>query len=261
MPAIGIGHLYPKAASIASSGFGLSALCVAAERGYLKEHDAEARMLAILDFFANRCPQVHGFFYHYIDVTNGTRIAKYELSSIDTSLLVCGVLHARRFLNSGKADALALTIYGRVDWNWMLNGGPTLAMGWMPESGFIPYRWENFCEATLMYLMAIGSPTHPIPAHNWNAIKRNLLDYGGIRFITSYGALFIHLSAYLGRFSRHSRPLHELLRELDRGYPRAQDLLHADARTMSLDGRERVGFWRIRITTAAAIRLGQDPPP
>ncbi len=192
VPAIGIGHLYPKAASIATSGFGLSALCVAAERGYLPAQDAEARMLAILDFFANRCPHVHGFFYHYIDVTNGARIAKYELSSIDTALLVCGVLHARRFLNSSKADALASTIYGRVDWKWMLNGGATLAMGWMPESGFIPYRWETFCEATLMYLIAIGSPTHPIPARSWDAIKRNFLDYGGIRFITSYGALFIH---------------------------------------------------------------------
>jgi hypothetical protein len=179
-------------ASIAASGFGLSALAVAAQRDYLPQADCEQRMLSILDYFANRAENVHGFFYHYMDTRTGARVGHHELSSIDTALLLCGVYHVREFLNSAKSDKLADLITSRVDWMWMFNGGPTLDMGWTPENGFLKYRWSSYCESTLMFLMAIASPTHPIPARSWDAIERKALNYGGIRFITSYGALFIH---------------------------------------------------------------------
>jgi hypothetical protein len=204
---IGVGKDFPTAASIAASGFGLSALIVAIERGYLPRAECEKRIHSILDYFANRANNVRGFFYHYMDVRNGERIGDYELSSIDTALLLCGVLHARAFLNSEKSDKLADTISRRVDWAWMYNGGPTLDMGWTPEHGFIRYRWGSYCESSLMFLMAIGSPTHPIPAESWDAIERKALNYGGIRFITSYGGLFIHQYAHLwGDFrNQHDR--------------------------------------------------------
>ena len=191
-PHIGIGHDYPNVASIAASGFGISALIVAAARGYLPAADCEQRILAILDYFANRAQNVHGFFYHYMNTKSGERIGDYELSSIDTALLLCGVLHARAFFNNAQLEALADKIYQRVDWTWMYDNGPTLQMGWKPESGWLKYRWGNYCESTLMFLMAIGSPTHPIPAESWDAIERKALNYGGQRFITSYGGLFIH---------------------------------------------------------------------
>ena len=194
---VGIGAEFQRAASIAASGFGLSALVVAADRNYIAASNCEQRMYAMLDFFANRAQHVHGFFYHYVDVATGARIAKYELSSIDTALLLCGILHARDFLNSSRADALARTIYDRVNWEWMMNGGPTLAMGWTPEDNFIQYRWSSYCESTLMYMMAIGSPTHPIAPEAWDKVERNPINYGGVRFITSYGAIFIHQYAHL----------------------------------------------------------------
>ncbi len=188
----GIGHKYPTAASIAASGFGISALCVAADRGYLPQTDCEARILTILEFFAHTCEQNHGFFYHYIDVHTGARIGKYELSPIDTALLLCGILHARVFLNSRKVHTLATLIYERVDWQWMMNGGPGICYNWTPEEGFSRDQWLGFDESLLMYLMAIGSPTHPVPPSCWEAITRNEYDYGGIHYISSPGSLFIY---------------------------------------------------------------------
>jgi hypothetical protein len=184
-------------ASTAASGFALSAFTVAAERGYLSPGKCEQRMLLILDFYANHIEHEHGFFYHYTDVANGHRIDKTELSSIDTALFLCGVLHASQYLNSAAADALARQIYHRVDWEWMLNHRNTLAMGWTPEEGFLSVHWDSYCESTIMYLLAIGSPTHPIPATSWRNVKRDQIDYGGIRFITSYGALFIHQYSHI----------------------------------------------------------------
>ncbi len=113
--------------------------------------------------------------------------------------LLAGALHARRYLNSSIADQLASTIYERVEWPWMLGVAAhsstkeaTLSMGWLPESGFLNGRWDSYSECLLMYLIAIGSPTHPLPEQSWNAIARNTFDYGGIRFLSSFGALFIH---------------------------------------------------------------------
>ena len=185
--------------SIAATGFGLSALCVAAEHHYLSPSLCEQRILRTLDFVANHIQHEHGFLPHYLQASSGAVEPESEFSSIDTALFLAGALHARRFLNSSKADALAWAIYARVDWPWMLDGHAgdpgkpgTLCMGWLPKSGFLQARWDSYSECMLMYLMAIGSPTHPLPAQVWQQIQRNTFDYGGIRFISSFGALFIH---------------------------------------------------------------------
>ena len=184
-------------ASIAATGFGLSALCLAALHGYLPVGQCHERVMRTLHFLAERAPHMHGFFPHYLDARTGAREAGTEFSSIDTALLLCGALHARSVLNSHEADKLVGTIYDRIEWPWMLDGGKgdaaaTLCMGWLPESGFLKARWDSYSECVLMYLLAMGSPTHPLGAASWNAIQRNTFDYGGIRFVSSLGALFIH---------------------------------------------------------------------
>ncbi len=183
-----------RTGSIAATGFGLSALCVAARHGYLPQSQCEQRILGTLRFLAERAPQQHGFFPHYLHARTGAPASGSEYSSIDTALLLAGALHARRSLNSAAAERLASLIYERVEWPWMLGdrGEATLSMGWMPDSGFLPARWDTYSECLLMYLLAIGSPTHPLQQRSWNAIVRNTFDYGGIRFISSFGALFIH---------------------------------------------------------------------
>lgn len=109
-------------ASIAATGFGLSALCIGQERGYRSSAEITERVRKTLRFVANDLPHEHGFFYHFIDMNTGARINKCELSSIDSSLLYCGILTARQYFSDAEIQDLATRIYERVDWPWMLNG-------------------------------------------------------------------------------------------------------------------------------------------
>ncbi len=186
-----------RVASIAATGFGLSALCIAAQRGYLRRFDCEQRVEKTLAFLLEDCPHEHGFLYHFIDIESGQRMFNSELSSIDTALLLCGVLLCRQFFaNNARIAALATTFYRRVDWQWMLNAGDTLSMGWLPEQGFLQHRWDIYAELMTMYLMAIGSPTHPIPVATWQALQRPLIQFGGIEYISGLAPLFIHQYAH-----------------------------------------------------------------
>jgi hypothetical protein len=159
-------------ASIAATGFGLTALCIADKRGYRKNNEIVDRVRNTLRFLWDKMPHEHGFFYHFVDMNSGQRWEKCELSSIDSSLLLCGVLTARQYFHDPEIQRLATKIYERVDWPWMLNGGNTLTMGWHPETGFIDGRWEHYCELMMIYLLAIGSPTHPISPETWKAWTR-----------------------------------------------------------------------------------------
>ena len=178
-------------ASIASTGFGLTALCVADERGWLGEGEALERVRKTLRFVHDDLPHHKGFYYHFVDIDTGERRWESELSSIDTALLLAGVLHARAYFDDEEVDRLATAIYERVDWPWMLNGGETLSHGWRPESGFIEWRWDSYSELFHMYLMAIGSPTHPIPPESWDAIARPEFTYGDFTYVQCH-ALFTH---------------------------------------------------------------------
>ena len=185
--------LEPGLASIAATGFGLSALCIAAKRHYLVPSQCEERVERTLAFLLETCPHEHGFLYHFIDIESGQRLFGSELSSIDTALLLCGVLHCRQyFAGNSRIEALATTFYRRIDWQWMLNGGDTLSMGWLPEQGFLKHRWDIYAELTTMYLLAIGSPNHPIPAEMWESVQRPVISYGGIDYISGVAPLFIH---------------------------------------------------------------------
>jgi hypothetical protein len=172
-------------ASIAATGFGLTAICIATERGWIKRDTARERVRTTLRFFAEHALQEHGWFYHWLDVNTGERMWKSEVSSIDTALLLAGALTARQyFQDDAEIVRLAATIYERIDFPWMLNGHPTLlSMGWRPESGFIKARWDDYSEHPILYLLAIGSTTHPITPAAWYAWKRNWNYYKGYKYL------------------------------------------------------------------------------
>jgi hypothetical protein len=181
-------------ASIAATGFGLTAISIAAERRWINPDDAKERVRTTLRFFAERAPQEHGWFYHWLDRVTGERRWQSEISSIDTALLLGGVLTARQyFRNDAEIYALATKIYERVDFPWMLNNHPTLlSHGWKPESGFLKPRWDTYSEHTILYLLAIGSPSHPITPRSWHAWKREWVAYGRYRYLSGTPPLFIH---------------------------------------------------------------------
>jgi len=178
--------------SIAATGFGLTSLCIADHRGYRKSAEIVDRVRNTLRFMAHDLHNEHGFFFHFIHMETGERWAKCELSSIDSSILLCGVLTTRQYFSDQEIKDLATKIYQRVDWPWMLNGGPTLAMGWHPESGFLKARWEHYCELMMIYLLGVGSPTHPLPPETWNAWTRPRIKYQGIEYISGNDPIFTH---------------------------------------------------------------------
>ncbi len=182
-----------RMASIAATGFGLSALCIADYRRYLPRRQLLDQVSRTLRFHAETLPHVHGFFYHFNDVDTGARFGNCELSPIDTALLLCGVLTARaHFHTDPEIVRLATLLYNRVDWPWMLNGGRTFAMGWSPEHGFQPGRWSHYCELMMIYLLALGSPTHPVPPSTWKAFTRPTIIYDGLTYISASDPLFVH---------------------------------------------------------------------
>jgi len=178
--------------SIAATGFGLASLCIGVRRGYRKSAEIADRVRNTLKFIANDLHNEHDFFFHFIHMETGERWEKCELSSIDSSILLCGILTARQYFSDQEIKDLATKIYQRVDWPWMLDGGKTFSMGWHPESGFLDARWEHFCELMMIYLLAIGSPTHPVDASSWNAWTRPKITYQGIEYISGNDPIFTH---------------------------------------------------------------------
>jgi hypothetical protein len=179
-------------ASIAATGFGLTALCIAHERNYAPRHEIEARVLMTLRYLWSGLPHERGFYYHFVNYRTGERVWKCELSSIDTTLLLCGVLTARQHFRNAEIRRLAEQIYHRVDWRWMMNGSNTLSHGWKPESGFLKSHWDHYCELMMLYLLAIGAPSNAAPAESWAAFSRPVFEYKGHKFISSKDPLFIH---------------------------------------------------------------------
>jgi hypothetical protein len=181
-----------RMASIASTGFGLTALCIADHRGFLPHAQIVERVRTTLNWHLNSMPEVHGFFYHFTDIETGERFRGSELSSIDTAILICGMLMARAYFDDPQIQSLAQQIYERVDWPWMLNGGKAFSMGWQPDSGFLANRWDHYCELMMIDLLAIGSPTHPVAPEYWNNFTRSTIHYDGFDYISGDDPLFTH---------------------------------------------------------------------
>jgi hypothetical protein len=199
------GHSF---SSIAAVGFGLTAYGVGVERHYITREQAVDRTLATLRFFAS-APQndsedyasgYHGFFYHFLDMQSGKRAMRYvELSSVDTTLLLGGVLFAQSYYDRDTPQekeirTLADTIYRRVDWTWMQTRKPLISMGWTPGGKFIPADWKGYNEGMLVYILALGSPTHPVGPDAWDAwLSTNKLTWG-----TFQGQTFLNFAPLFG---------------------------------------------------------------
>ncbi len=205
------GGLDPRPnASIAATGFGLSALCIAHHRGYADRAALQAQVLRTLRFHAEELPHEHGFFYHFNDVHTGKPMSWSEVSSIDTALLICGVLTVRAYFRSDpEIVRYATTIYERVDWPWMLSRQPQqvnqFAMGWKSASGFIPSSWNHYCELMMIPLLALGSPTHPVSPEVWSSWSRPRITYDGLTYISGDDPLFVHQYSHAWFDFRHRR--------------------------------------------------------
>jgi len=198
--------------SIAAVGFGLTAYPIGVERGWVTRAQALGRTLATLRFFANAAmgPEPagrtghNGFFYHFIDMDNGRRFERTELSSIDTTLLLGGALFAAQYFDRPDADEaevrrLATRLNDAVDWRWMLGRGPFISMGWNPETGFIKSQWDRYNEATLLYLLALGSPTFAVPPEIWLRYTANFdLGWGD-----HWGQRHLHFPPLFGHQYSH----------------------------------------------------------
>jgi hypothetical protein len=186
-------HPSHNIASSAATGFGLTALCIASERGWISRAEARERVRRTLRFFAERASQEHGWFLHWMDSPTGERRWQSEYSSIDTALLLGGVLTARGYFHDdAEINQLATLIYRRVDFKWMLAGHPALlSHGWKPETGFLKPRWDTYSEHLMQDLLAMGSPTHAVSPLTWRAWERKRISYAGYTYITG-GPLFTH---------------------------------------------------------------------
>jgi hypothetical protein len=179
-------------ASIAATGFGLTALCIGQQRGYVSLSDARERVIKTLRTLWNVMPNHRGFFYHFANIKTGERIWDSEISSIDTAILLCGILTCRRHFRSSQLTRLAYDIFNRVEWNWLSEDTNLVSHGWSPEGGFLPYRWGDYSELMMMYLLGLGSASHPLPAAAWHAWKRTIFEYDGLRYVGSFAPLFVH---------------------------------------------------------------------
>ena len=166
--------------SIAAVGFALTAYPIGVERDYVSRAEARDRVLTTLRFFWN-APQgpapsgvtgYKGFFYHFLDMETGQRFEDVELSTIDTTLLLGGILFCQVYFDGEEPEEVAIrayadSIYRRVDWRWAVARPPLVSMGWRPEEAFIKADWRGFNEAMLLYVLALASPTHPVDTAAW----------------------------------------------------------------------------------------------
>jgi hypothetical protein len=172
----------PSFSSVAAVGFGLAAYPIGAERGWVTREEARERVLATLRFLhdapagdsAAGTTGTHGFFYHFLDMRTGRRFETVELSTIDTALCLAGALFCQSYFDGKEAAeaevrTLAEDLFRRADWAWAVRRPPRISMGWTPEEGFHDYDWRGYNEAMIVYVLALGSPTHPVGEGAWPA--------------------------------------------------------------------------------------------
>jgi len=198
-----------SASSIASVGFGLSAICVGVDHSWVSREAAADRVLTTLKTFWEK-PQgksaqgvigYKGFFYHFLDMNTALRAGTTELSSIDTALLLAGIIHCKQYFNQDNQNEnlirqLADSVYYRIDWEWMRNYEPNITMEWTPERGFRGW-WSGYNEAMIMCILGLGSPTHPNPSSIWKAWT------GGYDWETHYSYTYVRFAPLFGHQYSH----------------------------------------------------------
>jgi hypothetical protein len=180
-------------ASMASTGFALTALCIAYHRRWMDPGAIRGRVTTTLRHLAYEQQHYLGWFYHFVNRKTGERAWDCELSTIDTALLLAGVITAQQcFLDDPNIPGLAQEIYDRVDFLWMLDPGTNLMrMGWKPGSGFLRSVWANYRENVILQIIAIASRTHPLPVATWYSFHRDAIAFGEYSFV-GRGPLFTH---------------------------------------------------------------------
>lgn len=191
--------------SIAAVGFGLAAYCIGAERGYVTREQAGDRVLSTLQSLL-ALPEgprpagvsaYHGFFYHFLDMQNGTRYKDVELSTIDSTWLFAGALVCQSYFDRDDPREAAIRdaaerLYARAEWDWVSPRAPLISMGWYPEKGFHPYDWRGYDEGMMVYILALGSPTHATDPAGWSAWTSTY------RWDTFYGQQFVQFAPLFG---------------------------------------------------------------
>lgn len=174
-----------SASSIASVGFGLSALAIADERGFLTHAEAYTRVLTTLNFLHTTAAHVNGFFYHFMNPSTGARAGNSELSPMDSALLMAGVIDVGEHWAGTPIETVANQLFDRVNWPWMQKPNGQFYGHWKPENGF-EYGYGDFSEAVLIYLLGLGSHTHPTSSASWSSWSRTpVINYGGSTFVTA----------------------------------------------------------------------------
>jgi hypothetical protein len=179
-------------ASIAASGFALTAWCIGEARGWMTRDEVIQRTLTLLHFVHDKVEHERGWFYHFIDARTGKRAWRCEASTIDTALFLKGALVAREYLQVPEISDLVDRIYSRIDWTWAMNGGTTLTHGWRPETGFLKSRWDSYSELLGLYLLGIGAPKNALPAASWRAWQRGPVVTFNDRTFINCPPLFTH---------------------------------------------------------------------
>jgi hypothetical protein len=197
-------------ASIAATGFGLTAIGIGVERGWITRAQGLTRTRNTLQTLS-QSPQGtnlsgtighQGWFYHFLEMETATRAGRSELSSIDTTLLLAGVLYSREYFNGDNPEEkeirdLANRIFDRVDWHWMADGGESLTMGWHPERGFLTHRWRGYNEAMILYLLGLGASKQPLPPKHWRSWTSTY------KWQTHYGQSFVVFPPHFGHQYSH----------------------------------------------------------
>jgi hypothetical protein len=181
------------------------------DRGWITYDQGYERVLTTLNTFASGGVEgEHGFFYHFVDMETGERMWESEVSSIDTTLFIAGALTAAEYFKGTEVETLANQLYEDIDWPWMRNNSNMVLMGWQPSEGFLNASWKHFDEGLLLYILAIGSPTHPVDAELWAAIERpvNVADeyiylIGEPLFVYQYPLAFMDLQDQEDAFANY----------------------------------------------------------
>ena len=192
----------PSFSSIAAVGFGLTAYGIGAERGWVTREAAAQRVLTTLRFFKNGVAGERGFFYHFVDMKTGARFKDVELSTIDTTLFLAGALFCESYFDRDTADereirALAEELYRRAEWTFFHERPPLVSMGWTPEHGLHDYDYRGYNEAMILYILALGSPTHPIAPEAWDAYTSTY------KWETHYGQAHLTFAPLFGHQYSH----------------------------------------------------------
>jgi len=184
--------------SITAVGLALACYPVGVERGYLTRAQAIDITLTTLRFLwqskqSNEANATgfQGFYYHFLEMESGRRAPDSELSTVDSTFLLAGVLSVGTYFDRDSAAeqeirSLSTALFERTNWHWALNNGKLVSHGWSPEDHFIPWAWEGYSEALLLYILALASPTFPIPPESYHAWSKTY------QWMTLYGHEYLH---------------------------------------------------------------------